>query len=195
MKPLTLVIALAVLAAGIGLFVFNDQQNKALAEECPGHWHSGITFFVNDARVNFNHASFESPASGHAHHMHPVKDAQGRIVRDDGVYHFHPGRTECIPLTAVGKVLDFSLTDDSLTMGAKHPLAGTYTGNATHQLKVFYDPKGSDDWSEVAWSDVSGDQMKNGDRILVTYGALTPDMIAAQKAQATDMSKYVPNDV
>lgn len=173
-------VAVAAGAAAVGLHQLGERQ-----QECPGHWHSAFVIVMDGDVVHFTQPVFlRGPGS--------IKDFD--LHADDQVMHYHPQiRDRCTAFSHFLGNLGIELTDHSIAFneyfGAN---AGTYLENATHALQVHYQPWNST-WREVRWDDVAHEQLKPGDKILITYGKLTPERVEAQKALVHDLpDHYLP---
>jgi hypothetical protein len=152
---------------------------------CPGHWHSAFLVFMDGHRVHFDRpVFFQTPGGIHDYHMHA----------DDQVMHYHPPfRDGCIPfsrfLLRLGITLDGSSIAFNENFGANE---GTYPVGAGHQLALRYAPFG-EAWREAGWGDLAGRQLRPGEKVLISYGNLTEDLLQQQEAQVRDLGPdYLP---
>jgi hypothetical protein len=166
-------------AAIVGVFAFAS-QNAPPAKECPDHWHATFAVFVRDTQVQFDDPAFYDNSGGH--HMHG----------NDGILHTHAsGR--CIPLSDMMRKVGVTLTDTTLTLAPEHSaMAGTYSPQDGQALRLYHQAfRGQ--WREVSWTEMSGEQLGNGDKWLIHYGAGDPATIAAQQASVPDLPpQYAP---
>jgi hypothetical protein len=180
--------ALAWAAAGVALAAaagIGAQQLAGDPQECPGHWHSTFLVVMDGHVVHYGRPVFYSAPDG-------VKDFD--LHADDQVMHYHPQfRDRCVPVSRFLLHLGIRPTDSGISFDENFGAnAGTYRDNATHHLEVHYQAWNST-WRQVRWSDVSGLQMGPGDKLLLTYGALTPEAVAAQKDLVRDLPDvYLP---
>lgn len=153
--------------------------------DCPGHWHSTFLVFMDGHRVRFDRpVFFQTPGDIHDYHMHA----------DDQVMHYHPPfRDGCTPfshfLLRLGITLDGSSIAFNENFGANQ---GTYPVDPAHQLALRYAPFG-EPWREVGWGELGGRQLGPGDKVLVSYGNLTGDLLEQQEALVRDLGPdYLP---
>lgn len=176
--PAVVILILGGVVAGMVL-------NEARADDCPGHWHSAYTVYIDGDRVPFNPAVSDWGDPGNP------ESTGSHIHGDDGVYHWHPGVQRCTPWKDGLSNLDVTVDEETLTLGAPHgPRAGTYSGDGSNEVRVFQQKwSGQDDqWREISdFRDVLGKQPKNGDGLVILYGDHTDSEVETLLAQAATM--------
>lgn len=178
-----------IVVAVLAIILIGMASNQAAAAECPGHWHSTYTVFIDGDRVQYP----PTPANGWEDAGNP--DAAGTHIHgNDGVYHFHPAVSRCTPMNDALAHLDTVINDDGIVLGPEHGIrAGAYSVNETHELRVFTrEPHG--EWEEEDDLDFLDKQPKNGVGMAFIYGNHTEAEIEALLAQATviDGTNYDP---
>lgn len=153
---------------------------------CPGHWHYMLDVHIDDEELTFdpqvNRAFSEAREGFHIH------DATGRV-------HMHPGTERCIEFQETTEFFGLDVAGDSLTVSSSfsyrttESVAGTYTNNDTHEVRLYHAEWDYGAGDRGAWKRVSNingfldDQIGNGDAVLLTYVAKdAPDsLIEAQQ--------------
>lgn len=162
---------------------------QAASDGCPGHWHGGYAIYIEDEKLTFPNQStmaYGAAPADHVHHIHA----------DDGIYHYHPQVNRCISTEAMMQRLGVQVSDGGLTIDLQHPgFTGHHATDANNTLRILHQPSG-EAWRNVTWAEIDGKQLGNGDRILITYGHLTDEMVAAQQAAMPELGPgYQPDDV
>jgi hypothetical protein len=179
-------LALAALVAVAGAGVAADRAGRT--QDCPGHWHSTFLVVMDGHPLHYGRPVFYSAPNG-------IKDYD--LHADDQVMHYHPQmRDRCIPVSRFLDHLGIRPGDRAITFSDSFGAnAGTYRDNATHHLEIHYQ-EWNGTWQQVRWKDVAGKQMRPGDKLLVTYGALTPEVVAGQEALVRDLPDgYLPPEL
>lgn len=176
----------AIVVLIIGGIVAGMVANQASADECPGHWHSAYTVYIDGDRVPFNPQAY--PPWGDSDNA----EAPGTHIHgDDGIYHWHPAVQRCTPWEDGLAHLDVDVSEDTLTLGSPHGArAGTYAEDGSNEVHLFEQRWSAqeDEWVEITdFSDVLGHQPGNGDGLVILYGDHTQEEIDALLAQATTM--------
>ena len=160
--------------------------NAAQTQECPGHWHSTMDFYVNGDRISFNHARYhlEGSQAGSGGsmslriHMHSGNDA---------MWHWEPqGGAECIDFEESLGLVDVDLSRNRLVLDGAHEelgQAGTFQANDTHQLQVWH-RVGDGEWEKTSVGAVKDRQQKPDERLLIVFGNETEAQLAPFQAKA-----------
>lgn len=188
-------IGLVVIIGGVaGLII----ASESAAPDCPGHWHSGYSIWINDGddnlandRVPFDEAAYTVAANNiHAPNTH--------IHADDGIYHWHPAIEKCNSWDDALTFLGVDLGSNELTLDESHAddgLSGSYT-----DVRVFQQAysKGETEWTEV--SNLKGllaKQPKDGDSIAILVGDYTDeevqDLLDNRAATLVGNTSYGPD--
>lgn len=159
---------------GVLLIVGGVYANSWIMDNSPKsvHWHPKWLVVVNDQEVALSDPGFARMGTSRAHLHQP----------DYKTIHFE-SKLEPWSLGAFlrdGKMGELSAERLVLAQGTSAP--GTYVENATRKLTVFHDPPKGGDWMEA--EALIGDWTPaDAERILVIYGDLTPERIAAWQAK------------
>jgi hypothetical protein len=178
-------VAVAAVAALAAVAVAAERAASGQRGDCPGHWHSTFLVVVDGHPVRYARPVFYRAPDG-------VKDFD--LHADDQVMHYHPqARERCVGAASFLDHLGIRPSGGAIAFNENFGAnAGTYRENATHRLEVHYQ-EWNGTWRQVEWDDVGGRQMRPGDKLLVTYGALTPEIVQAQRATVRDLpDSYLP---
>lgn len=181
--PGLIIILLA--AVAVGFYATSKNQ-----EECPGHWHATFAVYVQQddgsgQAMSFRHPAFDlngpqaqTPFRAHMH--------QG-----DGInqWHFEQGG-QCVGVKEAFDYIDVELRADSITFEGKHAelgQAGSYEESGNRTLHAYIESP-SGEWREKSMRSVLGYQLKDGEKLLVTYGAFTDVQLQQFKDAMPDPS-------
>lgn len=159
---------------GVLLVVGGVYANSWIMDKAPRsvHWHPKWLVVVNDQEVKLSDSDFARMGTTRAHLHQP----------DYKTIHFE-SKLEPWSLAALfreGKIGE--LSDQRLVLAPGTSAPGTYEENATRKVTVFHDPPKGEDWMEA--ESLIGDWTPaDAERILVIYGDLTPERIAAWQAK------------
>lgn len=164
--------------AGMAIAVTTSDANQ----DCPGHWHSTMSVFVEDQRVLFtpNPAyTLEGGTMPMKTHMH-----QG----SESLWHFEPTKRECIPLRDALKRVDMDIAPGKLELSGDYHQArgwgGTHTDNETHSVQAWMKPW-EGEWEPVTLKKLDAMQVPDGAEVIIAYGQTNETTVLDLQGQAT----------
>ncbi len=172
-------VVILILWAAIVAYNVNAAENSA---DCPGHWHSTMTVYVNGDRVLFT----PHPAYTLEGGTMPVKTHMHR--GSESLWHFEPtGGKECIEFRDALRFVDMDISPSKLTLsGDYHANAGwggSFENNETHKLTAWQKPW-EGEWESISISTLDKMQVPDGHEILIVYGDQDDAGIAELQSQA-----------
>ncbi len=173
-------VVLAAAGGAIGLTVVQAQQEDPA---CPGndyrHYHPGFLLMVNGTRVPLTDPSFYQFSGSVPFHIHA----------DDGILHIEPGSAKsCVETSQVLRKLAMDITPGRLVLGPEHGAnAGTYADDPEQGLAFkAYHKTYFGEWEEISPNRLNNRILHPGEQVLLTYGALDEETLAAQKEQVPE---------
>ena len=167
--------ALALLVSAIAV----TQTTGIGQKDCPGHWHASFQVYVDDEIVNMAPTSAQNPDAP-GFHMHG----------NDNLMHTHPAAPRCIPLDDALASLNIDASSRGIDIGPlpgadRSSTQGDHTTGEDKELAIYHQPW-QGEWRQVSTSFLK-EQIGNGDRLLITYGALDDETIARQQAAVPEI--------
>jgi len=156
------------LILGIGLVAGMPyiQENFLREKGCPGHWHATFRVFDEDEELRFQHPRFDMASMSMRTHLHQPDDAK---------MHLEGG---CADMGDFFGAMGMRLRGDSLRLDDElHE--GRSIANEGNLTWRFFVTDETGNWTERP--DLPSYQAKDGQRILLTYGDLGDEAIAAQQ--------------
>lgn len=191
------VVAVVAIAAVYGIYASVISNTKDTG--CPDHWHATFGIFVPGAGGSPQQVDFASPRADNggayyemggysgmtgALHMH---QSGGSV--DPFQLHIESGGV-CNGVQETFEHLEARLASDSIRLSGGHAQVGqdgTWKENETAKLRFWV--QGNDGaWDERSWGEVKGYQLKDGESILVAFGAFSD-------FQIQNMQKGIPPPV
>ncbi len=170
-KKLRVPIVIVILWAAI--VGFNVAQGQGLigdnAENCPGHWHSTMDFFVDGERVAFPQGPYKISGEGGklplSSHMH---------APDDRTWHWEPSTVTCLDFRDAMDKVDVDMRSDAISFDGSQTITGTFVNNETHSWKA-YTSEYEAGWETSTISKISGRQLLDGERVVFVYSPIDDD--------------------
>ncbi len=163
-----------------GIVAYNVTAADNVAD-CPGHWHSTMTLYVNGERVTFTGNPQYTLEGG----TMPVKTHMHR--GSESLWHFEPTSKECIKYSAALERVDMNMSPDKLVLSgsyhAEQGWGGTHTVNETHKLTAWQKPW-QGNWTQISIAKLDKMQVPDGYEILIVYGDEDADGIAELQSLA-----------
>lgn len=164
--PGLILLLLAAVATG---FYFTSKGQG----ECPGHWHATFDVRVQQDDNTTKQISFRDPEFDLSSGKTPFR---AHMHQGDGKnqWHFEQGG-QCVGVEEAFDYIDVELSTKSITFDGVHERlgqAGTYEEDGDRVLRAFVEsPAG--EWREKSIKSILDYQLKDGEKLLVTYGAFT----------------------
>lgn len=146
--------------------------------ECPGHWMAVFQVTLNDQVGSFSEVT--RPTAG-------VESHGG-----DQVVHFEGPVVRCTGLQDTLAAFGVDLGRDSIQVEPGHNLpTERFASNATHELRTYLQPWAGA-WERRDVADMLDYQLKEGERVLVTYTALNASVDDDQARTPPIADEYRP---
>lgn len=148
---------------------------------CPGHWMNVFQVTINDQGGVFSRVT--NPAAAPGVELHGA----------DNVFHFEPRVERCTGLDDAFAALGVDLGRDAIQVEPGHSVpTDRFSNNATHELRTYLQPwQGA--WERRDVSDMLGYQLKEGERVLVTYTAMNASVEDDQERVPAISLIYAPS--
>ena len=164
--------------AGVAIAVTTADANQ----DCPGHWHSSMSVFVEGDRVLFTpnpSYTLEGGTMPMSTHMHRGSES---------LWHFEPTKRECIPLGDALKRVEMDIGPGRLELsGDYHQQSGwggTHTDNGTHSVQAWI-KEWEGDWEAISIKKLDAMQVPDGAEVIIAYGDANETALATLQSQAT----------
>ena len=162
---------LVVLGIGLVAGMPYVQDNYLTDKGCPGHWHASFQVYDEGEKLSFNHPRFDMnpmPMRGHLHQP------------NDWKMHLEGG---CVTVGDFFDNMGMDLRRDSLTLDSELH-GGKVLRDDGNMTLGFYVGLTNGTWIEKP--DLPSYQLKDGERMLITYGIVTEDELRRQQDAIPD---------
>jgi hypothetical protein len=151
-----------------------NKLSELTASDCPAHDHATFRLFINGTQISFQDQRWDMAGVGRPGKM-PMKAHLHQP--NDYLMHLEGG---CTSVRQWFGYLDVDLKQDSITLDNIQHDGSTYRNNDTMMLRFYLWEPSTGNWTEKP--DILGYQMRDKQRLLVTYGVDDPVMLAQQQA-------------
>ena len=194
-----LLVALVLGASAYGLY-----KSASSAQECPDHWHGTFKVYVPGPGGQPHLVDMASPRANNGQHFYDLSGGAGMGLSvhmhqsgsEAGVADVQPAQWHfeedgiCVGVKSALHAVEIDATATSLKLFGAHAQVHedhTWQANATAALRFFVESKVGANWTwgERTFDDIKAYQLKDGESLLVAFGAYTP-------AQITQLEGTVP---